>query len=191
MKKIIIIGAGGHAKVIADAIDKSKYFIVGYIGKSSEIGNKPLDIPVIGDDTCLQEMFHNGVENAVLGIGHMGNYMIRERLFNHLESIGFELNNIIHQNTCIANSVKLGKGNVILSGAIINADTVIGNNCIINTGAIIEHDCCVGDNVHIASRSIVYGECNVHTNCLIDTGAVITQGKIIGSNTIITPGTVC
>lgn len=191
MKKIIIVGAGGHAKVIADAIDKSKYIIVGYIGKSSEIGNKILDIPVIGDDAALQELFNVGVKNAVVGIGHMGNYLIRERIFNNLDSLGFELDNVIHTSTCIAKSVKLGKGNVILGGAIINADTVIGNNCIINTGAIIEHDCSIDDNVHIASGSVVYGDSKIHTNALIDTGAIITQGKVIEPNAIIFPGTVC
>lgn len=188
MKKIVIIGAGGHAKVIADAIDKSKYLISGYIGKPSEIGRKLLGLPVIGDDTCLYELLNNGVKSAVVGIGHMGNYVIRERIFNNLILMGFDLENIIHPNAYIANSVKMGKGNVILSGAIINADTIIGNNCIINTGAIVEHDCKISNNVHIASGSIVYGESSIHNNCLIDTGAIITQGRIIEPNTVIAPG---
>lgn len=188
-KKLILIGAGGHAKVIIDSIDKEEYEIVGLLDKdSSAIGESINGIKIIGTDADAQSFIQDRTVHAIIAIGNMGNFHIREELYKRISELGYKFTNVIHKTSIISKSVRLGTGNVIMPGCIINSGAVIKDNSIINTGAIIEHDVEIGDNVHIAPGVVISGGTKIGNNTLIGVGSTIIQGIKIGNNCIIGAG---
>lgn len=186
-EEVIIIGAGGHAKVIIDILNGcGNYRIAGCIDKVSR-GGKVLDYPVLGDDSILPEVLNSGIRNAFVAIG---DNRLRKRVFEYTKSIGFNIINVVSQYTCISTTVKLGEGIAIMPGVVVNAEAVINSNAIINTGATIDHECIIGENVHIAPG------CNLAGNVLVEEGAFLGVGcrvipkKKIGAWSIVGAGAV-
>src|SRR3989339_1257695 len=189
MKNIILIGAGGHCKVIIDAISRGKKFrIAGIIDTKDKIGEKVLSIPVIGTDADLAAIYKKGVKNCFISVGSVGDSSLRQKLYRKASEIGFAFPNIISKNSIVSKHASMGCGNFIAPGAIVNAGSVIGNNCIINTGAIVEHDCVIGDFAHIAPGAILSGGDKIGNFAHIGNGASVKQYTTIGSNSIIGTG---
>lgn len=177
-KKIVLIGAGGHAKVIIDILVKyEEYEIIGCLDKSYREKQKILGYDVIGDDSVIQNLYNGGVKNAFVALG---NNKLRYEISKDLISKGFTLINVISKNSYIADSVKLGYGIAIMPGAIINSNTIIGNNVIINTNASIDHDCNIGDNCHIAPGASLSGYINLGTGAFLGTGCNVRDRINIG-----------
>lgn len=188
-KEMIVIGAGGHAEVVIDSIDKTVYKIAGILDKDDTyIGQLVNHIPIIGSDADAEELYHKGITCAVIGIGHLGNYFLRNTIYNRLKHIGFEMVNVIHPTAIISPNVEFGEGNVILPRAVINSGAKLGNNNIINTGAIIEHDVILENNIHMATGSVVCGMSHIGENTFAGAGSTIIQGIKIGANVIIGAG---
>lgn len=189
MKKIVLIGAGGHCKVIIDIIKSTDdYEIVGVTDRN--INGNVLDIPIIGDDTVLSELYNSGVKYAFVGIGALDNIQIRNNLYEKLKNIGFKLPVLIHKTAIISPFSHINEGTCVMAGAIVNPGTVVGKNCIINTGSVIEHDCKIGYNTHISPNVSVAGGVNIGCNTHIGIGSTIIQEKIIGNNVTIGAGAV-
>lgn len=192
MNEIVIIGGGGHAKVIISIIIKSNvYKIVGYtdVVDKGEI----LGVRYLGSDIVLHELKGKYKRCfAVIGIGVLSLSGIDKRIKirSKLEQLGYDLPVIISPTAVINTDVKIGKGTVVFDGAIINAGTYIGENVIINTGALIEHDCQIGDNVHVACGAILGGGVTVGNSSMIGLGAKIIQYKKIGEHCMIGAGAV-
>lgn len=190
-KKILLIGAGGHSKVVLDAINRGFYDVVGFLQNDpSAIGNIVCDVPVIGQDIDIKKFREQGITHAIVALGHLGNWQLRDKLFSILLDAGFEPAIIIHPSAVVSTYAKIGMGTVILAGAIVNPGAIIGENCIINTGAIIEHDVSVGNNVHIAPRVVIAGATTVGDNSFIGIGSTVIQGISIGKECIIGAGSV-
>lgn len=189
---LIVLGAGGHAKVIVDIIKKyyKQYNLVGLLAKTNEKNKQVLGTTVLGTDNLLEELFHQGIHKAIIGIGMIKDYRPRERLYQLVKHFGYQCINVIHQECIVSDYVVFGEGNVFLAGAIINADVIIGNNCIINTGSIIEHDSILGNNIHIGPGAILGGEVIVEDNCMIGMGANIIQGVKVERASIVGAGSV-
>lgn len=193
MKKIILLGAGGHCKVVIDALLAQKeYTIVGIIDAKKKNGEKILGFSVIGNDAEIKECFRRGIHNCFIAIGSIGKQGlgIRMRLYSAAKKIGFKFANIIHPGSTLSKFAAYGEGNYIAPGVIINAGTKIGSNCIINTQAVIEHDCTVADFVHIAPAACLGGCVKVGKAAHIGIGAKVIQGVSIGKNTVIGAGSV-
>lgn len=189
MKKIVLIGAGGHCKVIIDIINSRKeYEIIGITDIASK--GSVLDIPIIGDDDILERLYKDGVEYAFLSLGALNNISLRNKIYNKLKKIGFRTPILVHKEAVVSSYAEVGEGTCIMAGAIVNAGAVIGENCIINTGALIEHDCLVGDNTHISPRASLAGAVKVGTDTHIGIGSTIIQGLHIGNKVIIGAGAV-
>lgn len=188
-KKLLIIGAGGHAKAVIDAVDKSTYEIVGLLEKDdSRVGKFVNNIKIIGTDSEAEKFYNQGILHAVIGIGHLGESQFRGTLSDVLERIGYSMINVIHKTAVISEDVILGVGNVILANTTINAGARLGNNNIINTGSIIEHEVTIGNNVHTAPGSIICGTCKINDNTFIGAGSIIVQGMEIGKNVLVGAG---
>lgn len=157
MKKIIVIGGGGHAKVVISIIKKLNNFdIIGYtdIENNSDI----LGVEYLGNDEILEELFLNkNIKNAAIGIGQIKNVESRKETIEKLLKIGFEFPVIISPNAVVNEDVKLGEGTVVMDGVIINSGAFIGDFSIINTKTSIDHDCKIGDYVHIAPGVTISG----------------------------------
>jgi len=191
-KKLVIVGGGGHAKVLLDILLKVKeYEVIGITDKSGKLQHGAiLGVPYIGDDDLLPSLCKQGVEYAFVGLGSSGDNFPRARLYYKIKQLGFRLINIIHPQTIIADSVSIGEGNAIMAGAIINPGVTIGNNVIINTGAIVEHDCIIRDHVHICPGASCAGALEIGEYSHIGIGVAVKQCLKIGKNVTVGVGSV-
>lgn len=192
MKQVIGLGAGGHAKVVAEILRLSDdYEFIGLLDLRQELWNtEVLGIPVLGDDSLLPELYERGIRYAFIGLGTVGDTRPRRLLYEKTRRQGFQVVQAIHPQAVVAQSVKIGYGPTIMAGVVINAAAQLGDNVIVNTGAIIEHDCVVGNHVHIATGARLASTVHVGEGAHIGLGSSIRQRIHIGRNAIIGAGAV-
>ena len=191
MEKIILVGGGGHCKVVSSIILENKnYEIVGISDLEIKKGKVINGIKINYTDNQLEKIFESGVKNAIVTIGSIGNPKLRIELFEKLKDIGYTLPIIISKYSIIAKGVFVDEGTVIMPGSIINTGVKIGKNCIINTGSIIDHECEIKNNVHIAPGVTLSGNVKVGNSSHIGTGSSIIQDISIGEYSIIGAGSV-
>jgi len=185
--KVIIIGAGGHARVVSSILNFSDYFeVVGFIDETiNSKGEKVGQLSVLGDHKLLPDLLKQGISNAIVALG---DNKIRAKRFYQLVDLGFNLINAIHPKALIESGVRIGRGNVIAAGAIIGCYTEIGDNCIINTGATIDHEAIIQDHIHIAPGSHIAGRVRIGPNTFIGIGANIKDYITIGANVTVGAG---
>ena len=186
-KELIIVGAGGQARVIIDAAEDIGFHIRGIIDINYKNQNeKILNYPVLGDFSVLDKFdsIQTGLAIA-LGDGQQ-----RADYFYKLQELGFCCPNIVHPTAIISKYVKIGKGVFINAGAIINAKANIGDNTIINTGAIVDHEVVIGKHSHIGPGVKIGGRVNIGDNTFIGIGASVIDYINIGSEVTIGAGSV-
>ncbi len=187
---VVILGGGGHAKVLIDALIKNSFMVLGYTDPQPELsGVKNLAIPWLGNDEIIFEYSQQSIL-LVNGIGSINSTLKRCQLFNRFKEKGYMYTNVIHPSAVIATNVSLQEGVQIMAGVVIEVDSVIGNNSIINTKASINHDCWIGDHVHIAPGVTLSGNVRVGESSHIGAGATIIQNLNIGRNCLIGAGAV-
>lgn len=191
MDNIILIGAGGHCKSILDSIKSNNEFnVYGIIDKAELIGKEVYGEKIIGTDDDLEDIFNEGIKNAFIAVGSIGNPKVRKMLYEKVKSIGFNVPIIKDKTAIVAEKVQIGSGTYIGKRTVVNSDSYIGENCIINTGAIIEHDCKIGDAVHVAPGAVVCGGVTIKDDSHIGCNATIIQGITIEEASIIGAGAV-
>ena len=178
VKRLVIIGASGHGKVIADIAVKNGYEDIVFLDDDQNV-KECAGFPVIGKTVEANEM--DG--DKIVAIG---NPEIRERI---LEGISGVIT-LIHPNAVISRRVEIGEGSVIMAGAVINTDAVIGKGCIINTGASVDHDCRIGDFAHVSVGAHVAGTCEIGKKTWIGAGATVSNNVNICGDCMIGAGTV-
>lgn len=180
MKKLTIIGASGHGKVVADIAVLCGYESIEFLddGCMSDIC---LDYPVVGK-TELISFINNDVFVAI------GNPVIRKKIMEEHTEKNFPI--LIHPNATVSNHVKLGDGTVIMAGAVVNPGTVIGKGVIINTGSSVDHDCNIENYVHIAVGSHVCGNVFIGESTWIGAGGIVKNNLSICSHCMIGAGAV-
>ena len=188
MDRILVIGGGGHAKVVISVLKKSAYNIIGYTDRHDN--GVILGVPYIGDDSILQMFIKKYGEHfkAIIGIGKMDVSSRRIILQNNLGALGFDFPAIVSPQAVVNEDVKLGSGTVVFDGVVINSGTEIGIACIINTNSTVEHDCHIGENVHIAPGATLSGGITIGNNCMIGTGVNIIQSINICDECLIGAG---
>lgn len=189
-RKIIIIGGGGHAKVLIDILKYQKIDI--YAVSSPQIDHDSVlfkGLEILSNDDEIYKFRPNEI-CLINGIGSIPGNTIREESFKKFRKDDYDFLTIKSDFSLISDYCNIGMGTQIMSGAIINTDTKIGENCIINSGAVIEHDCVLGESNHIAPGALLSGGVSTGTSVHIGTGAVIIQGITIGKNSIIGAGAV-
>lgn len=190
-KKLILIGGGGHCKVVISQLRKINSFdIIGTIDNYKLIGSKVLDIEVIGRDEDLKTFYEKGVRYTLITIGSTKDNLKRQILFGMAKSFGFKFPIVISPEAIVDKSVNIGEGTVIMPGSIINVGSIIGKNCIINSGAIIEHDCKIGHHCHIAPGAHLSGGVEIGDLSFVGIGSTIIQGVKVGKNVTIGAGSV-
>lgn len=191
MKKLIVIGAGGHARSVLDIVlNNRQYKIIGCIDNvfphKKNVENMK-DIPIIGTDECLQRYFNEGIKYIFVAIGDNS---LRKKLMQYALDIGFELVNIISKSAIISTRAILGKGICVMPGAVININCVVGNGCVINTNCSLDHDCTLGEYCHIAPGVSLSGSVTVGEGTQIGTGSSVINKKCIGRWSFIGAGSV-
>jgi UDP-perosamine 4-acetyltransferase len=173
-REVIVIGAGGHAKVVIETLRAQGDRVVGLIGTQGDAA--VLGAPTIGTDDDLPRLHAEGLKSAIVAIGDNGR---RLTLARRLEGMGFTLVNAVHPHALLSPSVRLGSGIAIMAGVVINADAAIGDHAIVNTRAGIDHDCRIGEAAHIAPGATLAGGVTVGARAFVGAGsAVIPQIEI-------------
>jgi sugar O-acyltransferase (sialic acid O-acetyltransferase NeuD family) len=190
MKTIIIIGGGGHAKVLADITHSLKQFeILGYVDPIDR--GSLLGFPYLGNDLELASMIQKYPAcAAALGIGITGPNTQRSDLYQWLMKQGYNLPAIISPHAVVSPHAVIDRGTVVFHGAVIQAGVELGKACIVNTNATVEHDCIIGDFVHIAPGSVICGGVTIGSGCMIGAGSTILPGRKITSGCILGAGSV-
>ena len=191
MENIILIGAGGHAKTIADTIEKQNLFeIAGFIDLGDKGNQFYHAYRIIGNDEDLADFYESGIRHAFVCIGFVGNYAARAKIYDKLIKIGYQLPTIIDETAIVAEDAQLGAGTYVGRNAVVNAEVSIGKMCIINTAAIVEHESVIGNFSHIAVGAVLCGKTKVGESVLIGANATVIQNIKIGAESIVGAGSV-
>jgi acetyltransferase EpsM len=187
---LLIWGAAGHARVVADIIRlRAEYNIVGFLDNINpeRRGTTFCGAPILGSVEELDHLKQQGIEHIILGFG---NCTARLQLAEVVRSKGFRLVNAIHPQAIVASDVSIGAGSVIAAGAVVNPATQIGEHVIINTGACVDHDGVIADGCHISPGVRLGGHVTIDRASWIGIGATVIDHLQIGANTLIGAGSV-
>ncbi|MDK2946235.1 MAG: hypothetical protein PWQ85_1011 [Geotoga sp.] len=186
MAKLLILGASGHGRVVAEIATLMKQWDeISFLDDNEEL-NHVNGYKVI-DRLKNYRLYKDEYENAFVAIG---NNQIRLRLINELLKAGFSIPVLIHPKATISNNVFIDIGTVVMAGAVINTNTVIGKGCIINTSSSVDHDCVLGDGVHISPGAHVGGTVHIGRCTWVCIGSSISNNITIGENVVIAAGAV-
>lgn len=183
MKKLIIIGASGHGKVVADNAAKNGYEEIAFLDDNPDV-KECGGYPVVGKVTETDNF------QACDFFVAIGNPAIRARIQKTLEDQKHDVATLIHPNAVIAPDVKIGHGTAVMAGAVVNPGTVIGNGCIVNTGATVDHDNIIGNYVHVSVGSHIAGTVRIGDGTWIGAGAIVSNNISICSGCMIGAGAV-
>lgn len=187
---VIVLGAGGHAKVVIDTLNSLHTNILGLTVRNKVMkGTKVLGVEVLGTDDAL-EQYPAGTVMLANGIGSVGTLGTRTKLYEHFTDNGYQFMSAVHPRAIVAGDVTIGNGAQVFAGTIIQAGTSIGNNAIIGTNVTIDHDCHIGAHVHVSAGAILCGTASVSRYTHIGAGAIIREGVTIGRNCVVAPGAV-
>ncbi len=183
---ILIYGAGGHAKVVADLAHALGLGVAGYLEDNADRdGQAFLDAHIIAWSRFAEEGANWPKAPIALAIGDNAG---RARAYERLKRCGRQVITLVHPTAVVSPSAGLGEGTVVMPTAVVNAAAVLGVGVIVNSGAIAEHDSRVGDFVHLAPRSTLGGGVCIGARALLGIGAVALPRAEIGEDARIGAG---
>jgi UDP-perosamine 4-acetyltransferase len=184
---LLLVGAGGHAKVVIELFRAvADHEIVGLIDLNLNLkGASVLGVPILGTDVDLPRLRREGIKHAFVGIG---SNQRRLQMGRHLTQLGFEIVNAISPAAIISVSARLGRGIAVMAGVVINADVRIDDFAVINTRASVDHDCWIGEGAHVAPGSTIAGNVKIGRLAFVGAGATAIPGTNIGENAVVGAG---
>lgn len=182
--EIIVVGAGGHAKVCIELLREMGEQVAFCIGNSDST-EKCLGVKVLNGDGHLARLHSEGYYKIFVAIG---SNKLRDSLGSYAQKLGFHLVNAISTRAVISPTVKLGIGIAVMAGAVINAEAKIDDLAIVNTGATVDHDCKIGKAVHLAPQSALAGNVVIGDYSFIGIGSNIIPEMNIGKNVMVGAG---
>ena len=187
MVEIVILGAGGHARVIVSVLRAMKLDVAGCIAPDAPDARWPSEIAWLGPDAVLasRDPMHT---RLVAGVGGIHSNELRRRLFEQAKQAGFTFQTLVHPCAFVADDVEIGEGAVLMAGAVIQTGCRIGANAIVNTGAIVDHDCRIGAHAHVGPGACLSGEVSVGAGAHVGAGSSVIQGITIGSSALLAAG---
>ncbi len=185
-KHLLILGAGGHGKVVADCALACGWQEIAFLDdrypELTEIGHWP----VIGK-IDFSSIDKNLYPSLALGVG---NNQLRSQWLKEGQNRGFEFPSVVHPCAVVSSFARIGEGAVIFANAVVNVDAVIGSAVIINTAAVIEHDCVVAEACHISPTACIAGGVSIGSHTWIGMGVMVIPCINVGSNVIVGAGAV-
>lgn len=184
-KKLVIIGASGHGKVVADIAEHlHKYEEIFFLDDNDSL-TECMGYPIIGKSDRIK-----GYVNDADFFVAIGDAKIRKKVMHQLQEINASIPALIHPAAVIGSHVTIGKGTAVMAGAVINPESVIGKGCIINTCASVDHDCQIDDYVHVAVGAHVCGTVNVGESTWIGAGAIVKNNVNVCGKCMIGAGAI-
>ncbi len=185
---VIVIGGGGHAKVLINTLFDLSVNILGFTDcNAGNIDQTILEIRALGNDDIILQYPTDNIR-LVNGLGSTKSTKKRKEIFEYFKKLGYSFATVIHPASVISRDVKISEGAQIMAGAIIQPGSYIGKNTIINTKVSVDHDCSIGDHVHLAPGVTLSGMVKTGSGAHIGTGATVIQGIHIGQNSLIGAG---
>lgn len=186
-EKLVVFGAGGHAKVVIDIIEQQgDYEIAGLLDDDLQhLGKRFFGYAVLGTRADLPALFSAQLRHAIVTIGDNAS---RAAVAAHLDRHGWHFASAVHPHASVGRGVTIGPGSVVMAGCVVNADAALGAHVIVNTGATVDHDCRIEDGVHIAPGCHLCGGVSVGAGSLIGAGSTVTPGVRIGRNATVGAG---
>ncbi|WP_133493117.1 acetyltransferase [Alcanivorax sp. 24] len=185
MRRLAILGASGHGKVVADAALCAGWDEVCFFDDAWPGLERNDEWPVVGDFARMLRQEGADFNAVVVGIGRNE---VRLAKMAALKDAGVPLTSVVHPASVVSRYASIGEGCVIFGGAIVNVRADLGDGCIINTGATVDHDCRLAEGVHISPGANLAGNVTVGEGSWIGIGACVRQGVIIGRNVMVGAG---
>jgi len=187
---LIVLGAGGHAKVLIDALRLSSQRVLFVVDADpTRHGQSVAGVPIRGGDELVLSHAPDEVL-LVHGLGSTRQCDDRCRLFERMKQHGYRFAQVVHPASVISPSATLGEGAQIFAGAVIQADCTLEENVLVNTNASVDHDCRIGSHSHVGPGATLSGGVRVGKGTHIGAGATIVQGRTIGARVLIGAGAV-
>lgn len=183
-KPIYVLGAGGHAKVIIDALRSQGLTPSGVVDPVAPNDHKVLGVNVIGDDEVLKKFAPDSIWLAN-GVGATPHSRVNTKLFEIWRDKGYSFIKVQHASAVVSAHAVVHEGSQIMAGAVVQAASVIEAGVVINTGARVDHDCVIGQHCFIAPSVTICGGVKVQERTFIGAGAVLLPGVRIGANALI------
>lgn len=186
--RLVIIGAGGHGQVVADAALRAgdredDVVVVGFVDDAPElVGRCRLGVKVLGPLSALERVEHDAV---ILAIGNNG---VRRTIYEQLRTRGERFVSVVHPSSVIGRDVIVRPGSFVAAGVVVNPGTVIGHNCILNTACSIDHHNAIGDHVHVASGVHTGGDVEIGEGVLLGIGSIVMPQRRVGAWATIAAG---
>ncbi len=190
--KAVLIGAGGHARVVLDAARAGKLvdIVVVIDADRAKRGTRFEGLEIEGDESLLPALRARGVNAIVLGVGSTDVEPTRRSLFERVSATGFGLPAIVHPAAVISPTARMGVACVVFAGAILNPGVRLGDNVIVNTAAVLDHDVVIGDHAHVSPGARLAGAVIVGAGAHVGIGATVLQGVRIGRDVMVGAGAV-
>ncbi|MBM3559836.1 MAG: sugar acetyltransferase, partial [Alphaproteobacteria bacterium] len=170
-RPVIILNAGSHARVIADALLARRIPVLGYTDPARDKGSAgPLDLPVLGGDEAVLARPPHEIRLAI-GVGSTGDAGPRRRLYDRFTGAGYGIVAVLYPDAVIARGVVVGRGAQVMAGAVVQAGTTLGTSVVVNTAASVDHDCHLGAHAHVAPGGVLCGNVTVGDGAHIGAGA--------------------
>ena len=181
MSSLYLLGGGGHARVVFDAMRRRRIEVAGVVDPK-RAGDDFLGVPLLRENPS-QGLF-------IVTVGQVRASNVRERIWNEARAAGLEAAAAFSEDDGPKPGAKLGAGTVVLAGAYVAVGATIGANCILNHLCVVEHDCVIGDHVHVSPGAVIGGEVRVGRRSHVGIGSVVRQGIAIGDDVTIGAGAV-
>ena len=185
MTSVVVIGAGGHAKVIVDMLLDNGDTVVACVSNSDAVSYRGIEV-LVGDES-LSAVLANGVDHAVVAVGTNA---ARQRIAAAAVALGFTLPSVISRSARISPTATIAEGVVIMPNAVVNADAVVRRLAIVNTGATVDHDCVVGEAAHVAPGVHFSGGVRLGARSIVGVGSSARPLVQIGDDVVIGAGSV-
>lgn len=189
LKPLVILGAGGHATVLAELILAEGRQIIAVVSPEVVMDSSPLaGINWLTSDESLSATYSPEQVELVNGLGAIPGNDLHFRLFNYFSEQGYRFASVISPHAMVSKYAQLAEGVQIMAGAIVQTNASISMNSLINSGAIIEHDCCIGPHNHIAPGATLSGAVITESHVHVGTGANVIQAIKIGQEAVVGAG---
>ncbi len=185
-RPVVVLGAGGHARVLLDALASAGATVAGVVAPSAP---EALPAPLLGNDAWLfaQDPSRWSLVN---GLGSIASTALRAEVFARFQAAGFRFATVVHRGAIVAPDVTLGEGAQVMAGAILQTGVLLAENTLVNTGAQLDHDSVVGAHAHVAPGVVCSGAVRIGERAHIGAGAVVIQGRSVGAGALVGAGAV-
>jgi sugar O-acyltransferase (sialic acid O-acetyltransferase NeuD family) len=186
--RLLILGAGGHGRAVADLARACGFTVAGFTDRSSAVGSP--GTPVLGTDAQLAALIRpQQIDGGVVGVGNTA-LTRRAQLYDVLVAAGVPQPALVHPRAVASPSAEVGPGSVVFAGCVLGSGVRIGANAVLYSGVVVEHECAIADHGYLSPGVVLSGQVTVEVGAFLGAGAVVLPGVRIGAWAVVAAGAV-